>query len=401
MKYCVWLQLVLGTASDFASKLYSKGFTAKQIYENKNILSAISKTLLKKAESVSLSCALEIIEDCNKLGVKIITIEEKDYPKSLLGLLNPPVVLYYKGTFPKFNEIPSICIVGPRKISDYGYKCSYSLSARLALAGFIIVSGGAVGCDYAAHDGALVHEGKTVAILGNGFGADYLKQNETLRNRIEESGCLITEYPPNTPATKFTFPKRNRIMAAISNGTILIEAPRRSGALITSGIAAELGKDVFVIPGSPGNPQYEGSNLLLRDGAKPLVEISDVFSEYLWDYSDKIDIERSNNTELKKPVRDNIGKEKSERTKKKAVIDIKTVEKKPENSKNIKKDKKILSESLSKNANIVYNSLDKQIFCMDDLLNCGLNASEITSALGELEIYGYICGIPGGRYSLK
>ncbi len=408
VKYWVWLQQVLGPASEFAGKLLSEGISAEYVYNHRNNASLLSKSARKKALETDLAVAERIIDECFLNGIKLINPFSKQYPNALLNISDPPLVLYYKGELPDFDNIPAVCIVGPRKVSGYGYKCAYSLSARLSIGGITVISGGAVGCDYAAHDGALCHGGKTVAVLGNGLCNDYLKQNSELRGRIENSGCLITEYPPDTPASKFTFPKRNRIMASLSDGTVLIEAPKRSGALITAGLAAEYGKDLFVIPGTPGDINYEGSNQLLRDGAKPLVEISDVFGEYLWTYPDKINIERAYNATLIKPKTNNNGAKSAEKdpdfNKKTQKNEAKNNVFKENNmifEENIEKIKKILPENLSKNAKIVYNQLDKQIFCLDDLLDLELNAAEITSALGELEIFGFVCGIPGGRYSLK
>lgn len=408
VKYWIWLQEVLGPASDFAGKLLSEGISAEYVYNHRNDTSLLSKAAKKKALETDLELAVEIIEKCKANGIKTINPFSKEYPKSLLNISDPPLVLYYKGELPDFDNIPTICIVGPRKVSDYGYKCAYSLSARLSIGGMTIISGGAIGCDYAAHDGALFHGGKTVAVLGNGLCNDYLKQNSELRSRIEKSGCLITEYPPDTPASRFTFPKRNRIMAALSDGTVLIEAPKKSGALITAGLAVEFGKDLFVITGTPSDKNYEGSNLLLRDGAKPLFEVGDVFGEYLWTYPDKINIERAYNSTLIKPKLNNNASKIKENDpifnqKPQKIIEKINVFKENDMvfEENIEKIKKILPENLSKNAKIVYNHLDKQIFSTDDLLGIELNAAEITSALGELEIFGFICGIPGGRYSLK
>lgn len=401
LKYWIWLQSVLGTASPIANTILESGISPEYIFKNIDSIPFFTSATKKKAKATDLSVAECIVERCEKENIGLLCPNSNLYPKSLLNIFDPPLMLYFKGKMPDFNSTPSICVVGPRKISDYGYKCAYSLSARLAIAGFIVVSGGAVGGDYASHDAVLIHKGITVAVLGNGFGADYLAKNKKLRERIEENGCLITEYPPDTPASKYTFPKRNRLMAAITNGTVLIEAPQKSGTLITAGYAAEYSKDLFVIPGAPGNINYQGSNLLLRDGAKPLLEISDIFSEYLWDYSDKIDIEKAYNATIIKPVLFKYDSNNESKTSKNGVDNNKNNVKCTDSEKITEISKKILPEHLSKNAKIVYNQLDKQKFCCDDLLGSELNSAEIMSALGELEIYGFIVALPGGRYSLK
>jgi DNA processing protein len=195
----------------------------------------------------------------------------------------------------------------------------------------------------------------------------YLEENRGLREHIEKCGCLITEYPPNIPASRFTFPIRNRIISALSLGTIVVEAPKRSGALITANHAIEQGKDVFVIPGAPDANEYKGSNALLRDGAKPLLDTSDVFNEYIPLYPDKIDIEKA----FKK-------------------------EPKPETQ---QKNKKILNETLSNEAKIVYNCLDTHRFYPDEL-NTGLESGKLLSALTELEMEFIIRALPGGQYEV-
>ncbi len=397
MKYIVWLQSVLGTASAISSLIIEKNISAEYIYNNIDACNFLDFESKKRAKHTNLSKAEKIIEYCKEENIKIITYKDKNYPQKLLNIVGPPLLLYCKGDLPDFNTTPSLCMVGPRKVSEYGYKCGYSLAARFSLAGFIIVSGGAVGCDYAAHDGALCHGGKTVAVLGNGFGDDYLKRNEPLRERIAENGCLITEFPPKTKASKFTFPQRNRIMAGLCDGTILVEAPEKSGSLITAGCAVEFNRDLFVIPGSPGNVNYVGSNLLLRDGAKPLLEINDVFEEYLWKYPDKIDTEKSFKAKLLKPVINDGTAQKKVKKKPQSNNSLKNSEIVPLNVKIIKK---ILPEHLSKNAKMVYNCLDKAEFLCDDIDIAELNSADITAALGELEIFGFIVSLPGGRYSL-
>ena len=382
---------MLLAGSPLSLKIIEEQISPQEIYKNPDKF--FNGELAKKAKRTPLSKALKIIEYCKSENISIITYKDEKYPQKLLNITNPPLVLYCKGGFPDFNGVPSLCIVGPRKVSEYGYKCAYSLSARLSVAGFIVVSGGAVGCDYAAHDGALCHGGKTVAVLGNGFGDDYLKRNEPLRERIAKEGCLITEFPPKTKASKFTFPLRNRIMAGLCDGTVLIEAPQKSGSLITANFANEFNRDLFIIPGNPGNENYVGSNLLLRDGAKPLLEINDVFEEYLWKYNDKIDIKRAESTKLLKPII----YDGSYNPVKKQVKKAEKVIKEPINVKIIKK---ILPEHLSKNARMVYNCLDKVEFLCDDIYIKELSYAEITAALGELEIFGFVKSLPGGRYSL-
>ncbi len=371
MIYYIWLQLCLGQGSKTFTTLLEDAILPNDIYSMSSLerkkLGFFSKGEIEKLANTPIDSATKIIEQCKQKGIALIKYDDDNYPKTLKSIANPPIVLYVKGKIPDFDNNPVITIVGPRKVSEFGKKAAYSLGYRLGKAGFIVVSGGAVGSDTYAHIGALKANAKTVLIMGCGFNVSYLEENRPLREHIEKCGCLISEYPPDTPITRFTFPVRNRLISALSLGTVVIEGGMRSGALLTANHAIEQGRDVFVIPGSPEKAEYKGSNLLLRDGAKPLLDASDIFNEYIHLFSDKINIEKAYEKELK-PV-------------------------------TTQKDKKILNETLSNEAKIVYNCLDTQKFYPDQL-NTGLDGSRLLSALTELEMEFIIRALPGGQYEI-
>ncbi len=371
MKYYIWLQLCLGQGSKTFLELLEDALLPEDIYRmtdsQRKQVGIFSKGELEKMSKMPIEDAVKIIEECNKKKIKLIKYNDDNYPNTLKTICNPPIVLYVKGGFPDFDNTPVISIVGPRKVSEFGKKAAYSLGNRLSKAGFTIVSGGAVGSDTYAHIGALKANGKTVLVMGCGFNVSYLEENRALREHIEKCGCLISEYPPDTPITRYTFPVRNRLISALSLGTIVIEAGKRSGALITANHAIEQGRDVFVIPGNPNALEYKGSNALLRDGAKPLLDASDIFSEYISLFPDKIDIERAFKKEAEKPK--------------------------------AQKNKKILNETLSNEAKIVYNCLDTKKFYPDEL-DCGLDSNKLLSALTELEMEFLIRALPGGQYEI-
>lgn len=321
----------------------------------------------KMLNSLTTEEIYKIIDDCTKKNIDVITPEDDKYPERLRNITNMPIVLYIKGEFPEIDEEPIISIVGPRKTSDFGKKAAFSLSRRLARSGMIVASGGALGVDTCAHKGALSCNGKTIAVLGCGICYDYLPENRQMREDITNNGCVISEHPPYAATTKYAFPVRNRIVAALSLGTVVIEAGSKSGALITARLANEQGRDVFVIPGNPTLDEYKGSNALLRDGALPLLDTSDIFNQYIFRFPEKINIKRAF---------------EEENTKK---------------SKNLQKK---LQLGLSKEAEMVYNSLDNQKFTADDLLALGLDDDMLISALTELEIEGLIKAFPGGVYQL-
>lgn len=377
IRYLIWLQQALGAGNTRAIKALEYFGTAEIIYNSKITELEKSKIFTKKdflkLHNTSLSSALKIMADCRKNGIKILGYGDKEYPESLSQIEDAPLVLYIKGKMPYFDNTPTICIVGPRKVSEFGKRAAYSLSYRLAASGFTVVSGGAIGTDTYAHAGALKAGGKTVLCMGCGIMSDYLPQNKKLRDAVAKVGCLISEYPPFYEPDRSTFPIRNRIMSALSLGTVIIEAPLKSGSLITARHANEQGKDVFVIPGSPNLREYKGSNALLRDGAKPLLDISDIFGEYITHFPDKINIEKA----FEKPT---------------------IIEKKSPKQIKIEKNEKKLSQTLSNEAKIVYNYLNKQIFFPEDINIPNLSDSKLLSALTELEMEFMIKSLPGGKY---
>lgn len=377
MKYLVWLQLCLGAGNKRAREALEFFGSAEAIYKSDAVSRSkiFSKKESEKMGAVPLGDAMRIIADCEENGIEIIPYGCGKYPYCLSVIENPPLVLYVKGEFPDFDSTPAICIVGPRKVSEFGKKAAYSLGFRLAASGITVVSGGALGTDTFAHAGALKAEGKTVLVMGCGILSDYLPENAELRRKVTKNGCLISEYPPRSEASRYTFPVRNRILSALSLGTVVVEAGERSGALITARHAYEQGRDVFVIPASPDSKNHIGSNALLRDGARPLLDASDIFNEYIVRFPDKINIERA----YSKPI---------------------ISAKREEYSKNTLKTEKNLNISLSKEAKIVYNYLDKQIFLPEEICNTGLTAQQLLSALTELEMELLIEALPGGRYKL-
>ena len=374
--YYITLSNAMGAGSVRAVKALEYFGNAKNIFkataEQRAKSGIFTVNELKRLETAGPDYANEVIAECKANGIDIIPLGDKRYPYCLSVLEDAPVVLYVKGKLPDFDSIPAVCIVGPRKVTDKGKIDSYSVARRLALAGFTVVSGGALGCDSAAHYGALKAGGVTALIMGCGILSDYLPENRQLRSLVEKHGCLISEYPPHYRASRYTFPVRNRILSGLSVCTVVIEARSKSGALITARHAAEQGRDVFVIPGNAGNEEYAGSNALLRDGAKPLIDMSDIFNEYIPRYPDKIDIKKA----YEKPQK--MGKTAADSS----------------------VHKNLSNETLSKNAKIVYNHLNKHKFYPEEIKDTGLEPSEIISALTELEIELIIRSAPGGRYEL-
>ncbi len=382
MKYSIWLQGVLGYGYGKTAAIFDRFGSALGVYnasdsELKNS-GLFTPSAYSRARNKSLEKAENILNFCRREGIETIAYGDVKYPETLARIPDFPLVIYYKGHFPDFENVPTVCIVGPRKCSDFGIKAAFSLSSRLSRGGMIVVSGGALGVDSAAHKGVLSEDGITALIMPCGFGCDYLRENESLREDIiKQNGCIITEYPPEYPVKQGTFQVRNRLMSALTLGTVVIEAGEHSGALITARHALEQGKDIFVIPGNPTLPQYFGSNNLLRDGAKPLLTAKDVFFEYMSAYADKLDIEKAYSRPDPKP---------QPRTEKPISNPQKPIE-------------EINVSALSEVALAVYKAAPSEAFCVDELsVFCEYDASELMTAMTELELFGAIRAVPGGRY---
>lgn len=212
-------------------------------------------------------------------GIKCLSIENAEYPKLLRNLYDPPIVLYILGDVPRQDEW-MIAVIGARQCSSYGRQVSKMLSRGMASAGLTVVSGMARGSDSAAHWGALEEGGRTFAILGCGVDICYPRENMDLYTEISRHGGIISELPPGTKPEGYQFPRRNRIIAALSQGIVVTEAKQQSGTLITVEHGLNLGKEIFAVPGRIDDALSEGCNQLIRSGAKLVLQPSDILEEF-------------------------------------------------------------------------------------------------------------------------
>lgn len=292
MKYLNALNLISGIGPQKIVKLVNH-------FENpENIWSADIKEIKasgvgeKLAEKLILSRTLinpdEEWEKLEKENINILTMNDCHYPSLLKEISSPPYIIYIRGDI-DFNASPAIAIVGSRKNTPYGNQAAKVFARNLARIGVAVVSGMALGIDSSAHLGSLEENGKTIAVLGNGLDdkSIYPKNNFDLSRRIMRSGALISEYPPGTQAGSLTFPARNRIIAGLTLGTVVIEAGEKSGALITAQYALDFNREVFSVPGSIFSEQSFGTNNLIKKGAKVVSSVADILEEF--------DLERSIN----------------------------------------------------------------------------------------------------------
>ena len=220
----------------------------------------------------------KLIEFCAAKQIGLCSITDEDYPPLLKEISNPPTIFYYRG---KLETLAMrIAIVGTRENTSYGKRVALELGEDLAAAGITVVSGAARGIDIYAHTGAL-KTGRTVAVLGCGINFYKPAENKyKLLEEIGERGLVMTEFEPNMPPTPATFPPRNRIIAGLSRGVIVVEAGHKSGALITTDYAGDFGRDVFAVPGGIYSPKSEGTNRLIYDGAKLITGAQDILDFY-------------------------------------------------------------------------------------------------------------------------
>ncbi len=215
-------------------------------------------------------------EKIAKYNIKIITIKDKEYPTLLKQIYGPPATLYYKGKWPE-NIGFCLAVVGSRKYTSYGKQAVEHFTRPLARAGLVITSGLALGIDALAHLACLKENGATIGVLGSGLGQIYPASNRYISEKILNSnGLIISEYPLNSPPLSYHFPQRNRIISGLSLGTLIIEASIKSGASITAKLALEQGREVFAVPGSVFNPNSEGTNNLIKEGARPVSSAEEI-----------------------------------------------------------------------------------------------------------------------------
>ncbi len=216
---------------------------------------------------------------CHGAGVRIITRDDAEYPRAFMVLNDPPLALWIRGAIEPRDAL-GISVIGPRRPTAYGHRTAHRFATGLARLGTCLISGLARGIDTVAHEAALAAGARTIAVLGSGFGKLYPEENAPLVERIADGrGAVISEFPFLTPPSPGTFPRRNRLVAALGLATLVIEAGERSGALITARLAGELGRTVLVVPGAIDNPESVGANKLIRDGATLVGSLDDIINE--------------------------------------------------------------------------------------------------------------------------
>ncbi len=392
LKYWVWLSNLRGLGGVKIAQLLDYFGTPENIYSapEKELSEAarLSERDLKELRDKSFDRANQILERCDRLGIRIVTMADANYPDRLKTIHAAPALLFARGRMPDFDEEIVLCMVGSRRATPYGLVNAERLSFELSSAGALILSGMAVGIDTAAHKGALKAGRPTIAVLGCGLDICYPPENRELMEDIAATGALLSEYPPGMRALGGNFPARNRILSGLSLGTIVIEAPATSGSLITANYAIEQGRDVFAIPGNIDASVSEGTNSLIQQGAKLITKASDVLEEYIALYPHKLI------NAQKDPLVDGYGARPDSAKTQVAAQEPPAYA--------VKKAEKAVPDGLNGNEKRIAQALlEEDALHIDQLIaKTGLSANEVLPALTILQLKKIIKQLPGKYFSL-
>ena len=441
--YWIWLALKLNNQNTVFQRLLDVfGGSAYEIYKaNEEEISKISflsefqkRVLLDK----DLDEAMSIFNYCKHNNVGVLTYADYNYPESLKSIKEPPILLYYLGHLPNFKEKLCVSLVGTRKMTEYGMRSCYKIAYELASAGAVVVSGMALGIDSIAHVGAIAARGTTIAVLGCGIDVIYPKQHRLLRKLICENGAIITAYHPSTPAYKNNFPERNAIISGLSEGTLVVEAPLHSGALITAERASEQSRTVYALPGSIEEPMSAGPNDLIKKDALAITCARDVLQYYFenksmlvnpvklrqGELSSDFDVKilekcginatcygkgpQATPSALLKKLNDQLNNNKEQNKEYYSVPKIKKLEENnaPKDIEEQEQKPKIVDEGIIATLNEQQRRIFEEIPCdkpisTDELVKGGHNIGVLMASLTVLEIKGLISSLPGGMYIRK
>ena len=251
-----------------------------------------SENLKRALADKSVEESYHILHFCEQNGVDLVFWQDESYPEALRTLPDPPALLYVKGKLPDVNRLLTVSVVGTRKMSEYGKRMAYKIGYELGAARAVVVSGMALGNDSVAAAGTIAAGGWTVVVLGCGIDMVYPTEHTHLCREIQKHGAVITEFPPSTPPAGRNFPIRNRIISGLGQATLVIEADKRSGALITAKTALGQGRDLYAVPGNVGDVNTEGTNQLIRDGAVVTLRARDILENYTHLYGNELDMVR-------------------------------------------------------------------------------------------------------------
>lgn len=338
----------------------------------------LGESELRLLSDKDLKPVTHVKEQCRKRGIRILTYDSEFYPEKLRQISDPPYVLYVLSRKRiNLNDRHCIAMVGNRLMTEYGRAAANDIAKGLAAAGVVVISGMARGIDGASHMGTLRAGGTTVAVLGCGLDVVYPPEHSELMEAISENGMVISEYPPGTPPLPQNFPARNRIISGLSDGVVIVEAPEKSGALITAELALQQGRDVFAVPGDITRGHSKGSNSLIHQGAVLVASALDILSEYEDVYINTLKQSINNSKEEYK--------EKTE-SEDNAFVPLTDGR----------------YGGLSEKAEMIISNLSLEPVGFDSLLErVSMSADELSAEIMLLEIDGFIKTLPGKKFILN
>lgn len=385
LKYWIWLaELPELTNQARLALLRHFGTPENAFYADAGeilLTDGITRAQAEALDNKSLAAAERILEDCRRLGLRILTLQDAEYPNRLRNIYDPPFLLYVRGHLPPVDEEAVIAVVGTRTCTPYGEACGEKLGYGLARGGAVVVSGLARGVDAAAARGALRAGGVPIGVVGGGVDVVYPPEHRYLYEDVAAAGALLSEYPPGSEPDKTHFPVRNRIMSGLAVGTVVVEAPLRSGALITANTALEQGRDLFAVPGPIDAPDSAGCNRILRDGGYIVTEARDVLEHYAERFPDKLRLEGAR----EEPV----------------TLGYRARRERAEAPKAVPPSLSISGSGLTDDQIALLRALsDTEPRLADDLIEeTGIPARRVLSALTLLELDGHVAQHTGKRYT--
>ena len=391
LKYWLWLSTRKGLRSEHINRLLEHFGTPEAAYfadpGEYELLEELPQGAGEVLLDKDLARAEAILADCDRLGVRILTCGDADYPDRLKNIFDPPAVLYVKGRLPAFDEELAISVVGSRKPSEYGRRMAARLGLGLAQGGALVVSGIAQGLDTEALKGALKGGGAVVSVLGCGVDVHYPWQNRHLYDDVAAAGALISEYPPGTEPEGWHFPVRNRILSGLSLGVVAVECTLRSGTMSTVNQALDQDRDVFAVPGNADAPLSEGPNRLIQQGARLVLSARDVFREYEGRFPRAARRARTLSPEAEAA---RLGRPPT--AKKQAPPEKIPDDKRPEQA---YIDKSALTDD---QVDILLALEDRSLLAEDLIEATRLPAKRVLTALTLLQVQGYVAEHPGKRF---
>ena len=387
IRYWIWLTTLLDVRSITIQRLMDRFGGPMEIffgsYDDIPWLTGRERAAL---ENKDMSRTESVLEKCQRDYIHVVTIQDALYPERLRQIADPPPVLYVRGQLPFLDELPAIAVVGTRRATPYGYKIARKIGQEITAGGGCVVTGMAAGIDGAAARGALLENGPCVGVLGTAIDVDYPAENALLIQDVATIGAIVSEFPPGYPTQGSNFPRRNRIISGLCCGTCVVEAPRRSGALITANLALEQGRDLFAVPGNVDALNSEGTNALIRDCARAVTCGQDILMEYegLYPYAIRRGAEIFDAPE---PVIENEPETKSAIDNPPSIpyIDLESR----------------LSGFTAEEQDMLRAMKDGETHIDDIIAETGFPAAKVLSGLTMLVIRGAVRSHPGKRYSLS